>query len=171
MLPKSVGDLSNSDGDELVFYDCDLDYDEEKATTPTAVLGPSKLSKRITSDQFSPHRKGSTRNMSTTSLYDDHKATDDHSFPLSDSRNYSRSNLSPSSLKRIYSQIHEREKHRTYSINGEEITTTRDLAVSLVETVFVLAEFWFWQVNVCVLFFSLSFFSAPFASGLSILCI
>lgn len=46
--------------------------------------------------------------------------------------------------------------NKTFS-NQQRIMTSHDMAVSIVETVFVLAEFWFWKVN-WINYFSIEFY-------------
>jgi hypothetical protein len=64
--------------------------------------------------------------------------------------------------------------HRIYPPNHHEITTSRDLAVNIVETVFVLAEFTFWQVSATTSISSLSHVKLIFfttALDLPVLCL
>lgn len=155
MLRKSTYETNSSDGDDLQFYDCE-EMGYESAATST------KLMKRISHENSSLKLKN---NLSMNSLYDDHKSyPDDYYFENIDlqqgkgvnpnGKDYSRS--TPPALRKIYAEIHARERAKLISGNYhpshkdfkelENITTARDLAVSIVETVFVLAEFLFWQV-------------------------
>ncbi len=151
MLPKSPHENSanTSDADDFQFYDAE-DYPSDAESN----ISPNKLSKRLS---VSEHKLKTdiVHSISKNSFYDeDHKSDDLRLPPFYPSD--SKIKATPS-LQQIYQQIQAREREKIYSsINGQEITTTRDLAINVVETIFVLAEFSYWQVNTLVFIVSLS---------------
>ncbi len=142
MLPKSPHENSanTSDADDFQFYDAE-DYPSDAESN----ISPNKLSKRLS---VSDHKLKTdiVHSISKNSFYDeDHKSDDLRLPPFYPSD--SKIKATPS-LQQIYQQIQAREREKIYSsINGQEITTTRDLAINVVETIFVLAEFSYWQVR------------------------
>ena len=173
MLQRSIYETSTSDGEELQFYDCEQDYLDSARSSPTKLLKRISVD-NMSSKMNSLHKDPSLSNFYDDHKAEVEKLYPPlTNIELMNRPDYSRS--TPPDLKKAYHEIHEREKAKLiarlasydekYSSgkglslksgadwkdddqHESEVTTTRDLAINIVESVFVLAEFIFWQVQV-----------------------
>jgi hypothetical protein len=166
--------MTASDGEELEFYECEENFHTPPGTgspstrllkrISTDHLSPSfRRNPSITSINYDDHKLETELRYPPLSIERTHYGSGEE-----EEEDYSR--RTPPGLRIAYQEIREREKQKllakledleNYSsskkytsgankLHGKgmsEVTTTRDMAVNIVESVFVVAEFIFWQVT------------------------
>ncbi len=125
--------MSMSDADEMSFYDCE---EGEKSSCSSKSANQRDINSDNELDEYENNNHGWIRNDNSFSAPDDHD----------DSKSIT---TSTPELRRYYRRHNLDDEDHISLTNGSgksKYTSTHDIAVQFVETIFVMAEFFFWQV-------------------------
>jgi len=133
---------SASDGDELSFYDCE--EGDNKSNTS------SKSSHR---HQHHHNHHNNTASDKDDEFDSEHEYVDKNEWIKKHMVSKHHNNPITPELRRYYRHHQHHQHHATLAEGGDDnnietapYTSSHDIAVQCVETVFVMAEFFFWQV-------------------------